>query len=128
MPVIRNLTNHTLLADQAALAQGMLARMRGLLHRASLGKGEALILPRCNSIHTWFMRFPIDVVFVRTAASVSRGTVIKVVPALPPFRLAWARRADTVVELPIGTIARTKTKVGELLDIRPPDPVNLRYH
>ena len=119
MAVIRNLTTHTLLADQAQLAQGMLARMRGLLSRSSLHEGEALILPRCNAIHTCFMRFPIDALFLKTtpAARSTQGTVLRVVSALPPFRLAWARRADTVVELPLGTIARTKTRVGELLAI-----------
>lgn len=132
---IRNLTTQAVLADQAESAEGLLKRMTGLLSRRSLGAGEGLILPRCSAIHTCFMRFPIDVLFLKTASSSKlqassqsrqpaacslqpeTGVVVKVVEHLKPFRLAWARGADTVVELPAGTISRTATQAGELLEI-----------
>ncbi|MBI3083698.1 MAG: DUF192 domain-containing protein, partial [Candidatus Omnitrophica bacterium] len=120
----------------AELASGVRKRLVGLLSRSSLREGEALILPRCSSIHTWFMRFPLDVVFVKSVQG-SRvkgqgsclepstlnleqpihGVVVKVVEHLKPFRFAWAREADTVIELPAGTILRTSTHTRELLEI-----------
>ena len=109
MVVITNLTRNTRLADRADVADHLPQRLVGLLSRASLSPGEALLFPRCNSIHTWFMRFPIDVVFVKG------GCVVKVVPSLGPFRLAWAGEADTVIELPAGMAAKTSTEAGARL-------------
>ena len=136
MPVITNLTTRAVLADRAELATGVLQRMIGLLNRSALGPGQALVFPRCNAIHTCFMRFPIDVLFLKTVQgsrlkvqgkvleprtlnleqSIS-GVVVRAVECLPPFRFAWAAGADTVVELPVGAIARSGTKRGELLEI-----------
>ena len=66
--LITNERNHTVLADQAVVARGV-KRMTGLLTRSALGEHEALIIPRCNNIHTCFMRFPIDVIFTKTRRS-----------------------------------------------------------
>ena len=115
MVVIRHAATRAILADRAELATEVRQRMVGLLGRARLPEGGAMVLLRCNAIHTWFMRFPIDVVFLRDRPPAWQ--VVKVVPALGPFRLAWARGADTVVELPAGTLTRTPLKVGELLDM-----------
>jgi len=109
------------LADHAEVATGMLQRMVGLLSRATLAPGEALVLPRCRSIHTCFMRFPIDVIFLSHQPSAishqpKTWKIVKVIQALPPFRVVWAVGADTAVELPAGTITAT-TQVGELLEI-----------
>jgi uncharacterized membrane protein (UPF0127 family) len=109
---VTNTTRRTVLAERAAVARGLAQRMAGLLTRAALAQGEALVIPGCGSIHTWFMRFPIDVVFLKS------GRAVKLIHALRPFRLAWAPGADAVVELPAGTIARTATRLGEQLDIR----------
>ncbi|MBI2495989.1 MAG: DUF192 domain-containing protein [Candidatus Omnitrophica bacterium] len=140
MAVIRNLTRQTVVAERAAIATGLIRRMVGLLSRSHLDEGEALIFPRCSAIHTWFMRFPLDVVFLKTvqssgfwvlgsgqlppapspqppATNVLCGVVVKVVEHLKPFRFAWAREADTVIELPAGTILRTSTHTRELLEI-----------
>lgn len=137
MALIRNLTSRVVLADRADVATGMLQRIVGLLGHSSFHEGEALILPRCNAIHTCFMRFPIDALFVKTAQGsrfkapgtylepsasnlepiFTSATVVKLISHLAPFRIVGAIDADTVIELPIGTIARTKTTVGELLDI-----------
>ncbi|MBI3083216.1 MAG: DUF192 domain-containing protein, partial [Candidatus Omnitrophica bacterium] len=69
MAVIRNLTRQTVVAERAAIATGLIRRMVGLLSRSHLDEGEALIFPRCSAIHTWFMRFPLDVVFLKTVQS-----------------------------------------------------------
>jgi uncharacterized protein len=87
--------------QRCAVADGPLTRMRGLLGRSQLGDGEGLLLRPANSVHTFFMRFPIDVVFID-----SEGHVTRVVRALRPWRVAGSRRARAVLELPAGACAR----------------------
>lgn len=113
MPQVRvtNVTSRRVLADRAELAHGMLKRLVGLLTRASLQAGEALVLPRCSAIHTCGMRFPIDVLFLK------QGVVIKAIRHLRPCRVVWIPGSETVVELPAGILARTDTHAGARLDI-----------
>jgi uncharacterized membrane protein (UPF0127 family) len=77
------------------------ARTQGLLGRDSLAPGHGLILEPCRLIHTWFMRFPIDVVFVDRHHRVTR-----VARDVRPFRFAWGGwSARMTLELPAGTVA-----------------------
>ena len=93
----------------------MVSRMVGLLGRHVLEEGEGLILSACHSIHTAFMRFPIDVVFVDHA-----WTVVRVWKALPPWRVTpWVGRAQAVVELPAGTLGKAGLVVGDQLLVEP---------
>jgi uncharacterized protein len=85
------------------------ARNRGLLGRDGLDPSHAIVLSPCFSIHTAFMRFPIDVLFVDRD-----GRAVKVVPALAPWRLAIAMRACHVVELRAGEL-RGSVRVGDRL-------------
>ena len=112
MVAITNLTRGTILAQQGQWAATLFQRTIGLLARRSLGQDEALVIPHCQSIHTWGMRFPIDVVFVNRA-----GYVVKTVQRVTAFRIIWALGAHTVIELPAGTLAKRVTKQGELLKI-----------
>ncbi len=73
-------------------------RGRGLLARPALNPGQGLWIDRCGSIHTWGMRYVLDVVFMN-----DEGVVLKVVGGLCPFRFAMARGARRVLELPAGT-------------------------
>jgi uncharacterized membrane protein (UPF0127 family) len=99
----------------AALADTAVTRMVGLLGRASLASGEGLVLRPCGMIHTWFMRFPIDVLFADRA-----GVVVSAVDALPPFRFAWGGRgAAQVIELPAGVARRAGVERGQRLLIEP---------
>ena len=109
MVVVTNLTRQILLADRAEVARGPMRRMVGLLSRERLEPGEALVIPRCSAVHTCFMRFAIDVVFLKGSV------VLRAVERLAPFRFAWAAGADTVIELPAGTITRTATQKGAAL-------------
>jgi len=111
MPILRTHRTQSVVAEHAVVAVGLKERLIGLLNRSFLDEGEALILPRCNSIHTWFMRCSIDVLFLKA------WTIIKAVPRMAPFRMAWVLGADTVVELPSGVIERLDIKKGELLDM-----------
>ena len=90
------------------------ARRTGLLRHASLAAGTALIIAPTNAIHTFFMRFAIDVAFVA-----KDGRVVKVRTALPPWRVAAALGAHAVIELPPGTLGRSDTKPGDRLVIAP---------
>jgi hypothetical protein len=108
---IRNSTRGTQLASKAQAARGFWPRLRGLLGRSSLQAGEALVLEPCNSIHTAFMRFAIDVVYVGRS-----GQVVKVISNLKPFRVSGVLRgAYSAIELPSGTIANTGTAPGDQL-------------
>ena len=75
--------------------------MRGLLGRSGLEEGEGLFLKPCGSVHTLFMRFPIDVVFLDRNLS-----VVAVRPELAPWRTGGARGAKVTLELAAGEAAR----------------------
>lgn len=112
---IDNLTKTTELASAVRLAQNPWSRMVGLLGRKGLADGEGLLLRPCSSIHTLFMRFPIDVVYLD-----KDGNVLKVVPSLRPFRFsASLRRTHYTLELPVGTIDSTNTAPGDRVAIVP---------
>lgn len=93
--------------QRCGVADGPLTRMRGLLGRPQLDADEGLLLKPAGSVHTLFMRFPIDVVFVD-----KKGHIIRIVRDLPPWRLAGGRRARVVLELPAGTCERANIAVG----------------
>lgn len=112
---IRNLTRGTELADRAREARSFVSRTVGLLGRSSLEPGEALVLEPCSSVHTAFMRFSIDVVYVDRD-----GAVVKVSPSLRPFRVSGMLRGGrSAIELPSGTVASTGTAVGDELSFEP---------
>ncbi|MBF0386986.1 MAG: DUF192 domain-containing protein [Candidatus Omnitrophica bacterium] len=108
---IANISTQRMVAVKAGLADTFLARLKGLLGRTSLEPGEALVITRCNSIHMFFMRFALDVVFVDRS-----WCVVGLVRGIRPFQLSpifW--RAATAIELPVGTIASTGIIVGQTL-------------
>ncbi len=116
---IANATRGTTLADAAGYARGPWRRLIGLLGRAALPAGAGLIFAPCTGLHTWFMRFPIDLVYIQLGDGDGReGVVVRTMAGLRPFRVAPGR-ADLVVELPAGTIARTTTTVGDRIVLRP---------
>ena len=88
-------------------------RLIGLMGRGSLGPGDALWLLPCGSIHTCFMRFAIDVVFLD-----SSGTVLRVTRNVRPWRLAWAPRGThSVVEVQAGWLAQDAVRAGDQTQI-----------
>ena len=111
--MIQNSTRSAAVAHQAEVARGMLRRGLGLMGRRGWASSDGLVLQGCNSIHTFFMRMPIDVVYLDKANKVLRAD-----GAVKPWRvgpIVW--KAKTVVELPAGTIERTGTKAGDLLQV-----------
>jgi len=98
--------------ERCLVADSPLPRMRGLLGRRGLESGEGLLLKPAGSVHTFFMRFPIDVVFLSR-----EGDVLKVARALPAWRLAGARRAKAALELGADEAERRGISVGTRLDL-----------
>jgi uncharacterized protein len=86
--------------------------MRGLLGRRGLESGEGLLLRPSGSVHTFFMRFPIDVVFLSRD-----GEVLKIARGLSPWRAAGARRAKAVLELAAEEAERRGIRIGSRLDL-----------
>ncbi|WP_026369709.1 DUF192 domain-containing protein [Kallotenue papyrolyticum] len=110
---ITNQTRGTLLATRAERARSFWARLRGLMFRADLPPGGGLVIEPNSSVHTFWMRFPIDVVFVDR-----QDRVVGLAANLPPNRpYAGARRARRTIELPAGTIAATQTQLGDRLHL-----------
>jgi uncharacterized membrane protein (UPF0127 family) len=110
-----NRTRGALLAERVEVAAAMAERLRGLLGRTELARGSALAIAPCSAIHTFFMKFAIDAVFLDRS-----GRVVRALPALPPWRATrFHRRAAQVVELPAGTLERTGTREGDQLAFEP---------
>lgn len=113
MTSVFNETKRTELATDARWARRPWERMRGLLGRRSLPDGQALIFPGAGAIHTWFMRFTIDVVFLDRD-----GTVLKATSRLRPFRFTGVRHGQICLELPGGTVERSRTQAGDRIVLR----------
>ncbi len=96
--------------ERCVIADAPLARMKGLLGKKELGRGEGILLRPAASVHTWFMRFPIDVVFLDRELQVMR-----VVPALAPWKAAGSRGAVAVLELAAGECERRRVAPGDRL-------------
>jgi uncharacterized protein len=112
--IIRNLTKGSILADRAWEASSFWQRFRGLLGRQSLGSGEGLYLHPCSSIHSFFMRFSIDALFID-----AEKKVLLALPRMKPWRVSKIVLAAVgVIELPAGTLERTQTMVGDLLELK----------
>ena len=100
------------LAHSLTGAFDSVSRRTGLLGRDGLEEGHALIIAPTSAIHTFFMRFAIDVAFVRRD-----GRVVGIRHAMKPWRIAVALGAHAVVELPAGTLADSDTVRGDALVI-----------
>jgi uncharacterized membrane protein (UPF0127 family) len=96
------------------IAESLFARMRGLLGRSELPAGHGMLINPAPSVMTYFMRFPIDVVFLDR-----EWTVVKVVHRLAPWRVAGARHAVAALELPSGAAAACGLQLGDVLELPP---------
>lgn len=110
---IINKTNGIIIAEDIFIAKTPSKRMMGLLMRRDFHRGQALILKPCNSVHTFFMNFVIDVLFVD-----KNNRVVKALPNLKSFRLSGIYlNAVLAIELPSGTIRSTSTQEGDILTL-----------
>jgi uncharacterized membrane protein (UPF0127 family) len=100
------------IADSAQVANTSATRRKGLLGRQTFNTGEGLWISPCESIHTCWMKFPIDVVYLDR-----KKKVRKIRTSVVPWRLSICLLAHSVLELPVGTIDRTRTKPGDQLEM-----------
>ncbi len=112
---LANLTRGTTVAGEVRRATSMWARGLGLMGHAPLAPGQALILEPESSVHMFFMRFPLDLLFLD-----ADGQVLHLYTALPPWRISRiVRGSRRVVELPPGSIAASGTQVGDRVALTP---------
>jgi uncharacterized protein len=109
--VVRNETRGSVIALVTDVADTSAKRRKGLLGRDCLPEGHALWIVPCESVHTFFMRFPIDVVYLDR-----RHKVRKACRSISPWRLSMCVLAHSVLELPAGVIDRTRTQPGDQLN------------
>jgi uncharacterized protein len=108
---VHNSSRGTVLGEAIEVADTAVRRVKGLLGRDCLEDGQGLLFKHCSSLHTFFMSFPIDIVFLD-----KKGKVLKTAVDVSPFKLVAAPfRAFYALELPAGAIDRSVTKVGDLL-------------
>ena len=108
---VSNLTRNTILATCMEVADSGPKRNKGLLGRERLSTGEGLWIIPCEAVHTFWMRFPIDLVYLD-----SQKRIRKLVSEVPAWRLSACLRARSVLELPPGTIRDTQTQPGDTLE------------
>ena len=108
-----NQTKNTILAQDVFIANTPFKRIKGLLGRKVFLSGQAIILEPCNSVHTFFMRFPIDILFVD-----KNYKVIEAIPKLNPNRISriyW--HSNRAIELPAERLNLTNTQAKDQLQL-----------
>ena len=108
-----NQNKGTLLADRAGIANTSAKRRTGLLKHASLERGDGLWIAPCEGVHTFGMKFPIDVLFLN-----KKKQVLKIRPDMVKGRISFSLRAHSVLELPAGMAAETGTTAGDQLEFQ----------
>jgi uncharacterized membrane protein (UPF0127 family) len=109
-------TRGATVCERCVVADGAVARARGLLGRSGLQPGEGLLLTGAGSIHTHFMRFAIDVVFLDRD-----HRVLELHGAVAPWRIVRSRGASAVLELRAGEARRRGMQIGDVLRLGPQD-------
>ena len=109
---MRNQTRDTVLGRSVDIADSSEKRRVGLLKHERLSPGEGLWIIPCESVHTFFMKFPIDLVYLD-----KKRKVRKVRHRVPPWRLSMCLTAHSILELPAGTAEQTGTLKGDVLTI-----------
>ena len=100
----------TIVCDSCRVARSFVTRLRGLTASRALPRGRGMLFPDSRSVHTHFMRFPIDVVFLD-----AENRIVSIVDRLRPWRGAASRRARSVLELAAGECERLGLSEGETL-------------
>lgn len=111
---IFNITRQTEIGNSIEAADQGTRRRKGLLGRSSLMLGEGLWIVPCEAVHTFCMRFAIDLIYLDR-----RNRVVKIREDVGPWRVSGCLRAHSVVELPSGSIARTQTQRGDSVEFEP---------
>jgi uncharacterized protein len=107
---VRNLTRGTAIAEAAEVADSSATRKRGLLGRKGLEPGEGLWIVPCESVHSFFMKFAIDLIYLDRNKKVK-----KVRTAMVPWRVSMCLTAHSILELPVGVVEASGTRPGDQL-------------
>ena len=113
-PVTLRLDDGSVLCERCVVAETPLARTRGLLGRNGLAPGEGLLLRPASAIHSWFMRFPIDAVFLD-----GDRVVVGIAEQVKPWCMRGRRGSRAVLELAAGECARRGLRTGARLEAIP---------
>jgi uncharacterized membrane protein (UPF0127 family) len=109
--IVENVNRGTVLGEAIEVASTAVQRVKGLLGRECLLDGQGLLFKETSSLHTFFMQFPIDIIYAD-----KRGKVLKVASDVGPFKLTGAPlRAYYAIELPAGAAKRSNTHAGDNL-------------
>jgi hypothetical protein len=111
---VANVTRGTVLATRLEVADSGPSRNKGLLGRKGLGEGEGLWITPCESVHTFFMQFPIDLVYLDR-----KNRIRKVCHSVRPWRISLCLSAHSILELPSGAIRASRTEAGDTLQLSP---------
>jgi uncharacterized membrane protein (UPF0127 family) len=111
---LRVVTTGRVLVTRLESAFDSATRKKGLLGRDRLEPGAGHVIAPCGGVHTFFMRFPIDIIF-----AARDGRIVKVGSVVKPWRLALAPTAFCVIELPAHTAAQCETRAGDRLELFP---------
>jgi hypothetical protein len=109
---VLNITRQTEIGTHIEVADTSARRNKGLLGRAGLGAGEGLWIVPCEAVHTFAMKFAIDLIYLDR-----KHRVVKVRQAVRPGRISGAFRAHSVIELAPGVIAASRTQKGDELQL-----------
>jgi uncharacterized protein len=110
---VRNLTRDTTIGDSIETAESSAARRTGLLKHEKLEAGSGLWIVPCEAVHTFFMKFALDLIYLDR-----KHRVKATVRGVRPWRFSACLPAHSVIELPVGTIERSQTQKGDELEIK----------
>ncbi len=110
---VRNVTRRVELGQKVRVASSLFDRAVGLLTTSSVKPGEGLWISPCKSIHTFFMHYPIDVLFIDKAGKILHQKTYS------PWKMSgWHAQSQGALELSAGTINRTRTQVGDQIEMK----------
>ena len=112
---VRNITRASVVGDRVEVAGNNVKRSKGLLGRKGLPAGGGMWIVPCEAVHTFFMQFPLDLVYLDKKLRVK-----KVRSAVKAWRFSACLSAHSVLELPAGTIRDTQTQPGDVLEFSEP--------
>ena len=111
--IVTNVTRGIILADSLDVAETFVDSLIGLMGKSCLKKGRGLWIKPCQSIHTLWMRFPIDVLFLD-----AHGVVVHLIESMKPFRVSkHVSLARSVMELPVWSIRDSETRSGDCIEV-----------
>jgi uncharacterized protein len=110
--IIRNTTRSTTIGDRIVKAGTSSERTTGLLKRSGLESGGGLWIIPCEAVHTFFMKFPLDLIYIDRKLRIR-----KVVRNVAPWRISACLSAHSIIELPVGMIDASGSERGDQLEI-----------